>query len=101
MGLSGLAIYKLAPQDQLQGMRLSHLPGLRHEVGRSAGGVSACPYVSEETKARWTAASAPPIRLITLGTDTAANWRSAMRRCSSAMRRPFIISRASFYRLRR
>ena len=32
MALSGLQIYKLLPQDQLQGVRLSHLPGLCHEA---------------------------------------------------------------------
>ena len=31
--------------------------------------LSACPYVSDEAKAQLDSASAPPIRLVTLGTD--------------------------------
>ncbi len=70
MGLSGLAIYKLLPKTNCKECGFPTCLAFAMKLAARQVELSACPYVSEEAKAALDAASAPPIRLITVGTDT-------------------------------
>ena len=75
MALSGLEIYKLLPG----GIKPPHPKANCKECGfptclafamklaAKQAELAACAYVSDEAKAKLSAAAAPPIRLITLG----------------------------------
>ena len=77
MALSGLDIYKLLPG----GIKPPHPKANCKECGfptclafamklaAKQAELAACAYVSDEAKARLSAAAAPPIRLITLSAD--------------------------------
>lgn len=67
MALSGIAIYKLLPQTNCK--ECGHPTCLAFAMKLAARQVelSACPYVSDEAKAQLDNASAPPVRLISLG----------------------------------
>jgi acetyl-CoA decarbonylase/synthase, CODH/ACS complex subunit gamma len=69
MALSGLAIYKMLPQTNCKECGFPTCLAFAMKLAARQVELSACPYVSEETKAQLDSASAPPIRLITLGTD--------------------------------
>jgi len=67
VALSGIDIYKLLPKTNCGQCGVPTC--LAFAMGLAAGkaDLSACPSLSEETRARLEAASAPPIRLITIG----------------------------------
>jgi len=67
MGLSGLAIYKLLPKTNCKECGFPTCLAFAMKLSQKQAELSACPYVSEEAKAALAAASAPPIRLITVG----------------------------------
>lgn len=69
MGLSGLEIYKLLPKTNCKECGQPTCLAFAMKLAAKQAELSACPYVSEESKAALAAASAPPIRLITLGSD--------------------------------
>jgi acetyl-CoA decarbonylase/synthase complex subunit gamma len=69
MALTGIAIYKLLPQTNCK--ECGHPTCLAFAMKLAARQVelSACPHVSDEAKAQLDSASAPPVRLISVGTD--------------------------------
>ena len=67
MGLSGLAIYKLLPKTNCKECGFPTCLAFAMKLAAKQATLSDCPYVSEEAKAQLDAASAPPIRLITIG----------------------------------
>ena len=67
MGLSGLAIYKLLPKTNCKECGFPTCLAFAMKLAALQAELSACPYVSEEAKAALDAASAPPIRLVTVG----------------------------------
>ncbi len=66
MALSGLEIYKLLPRTNCKKCGQPTCLAFAMKLAAKQAELSACPDVSEETKAKLEAASAPPIRLITL-----------------------------------
>ena len=66
MGLSGLEIYKLLPRTNCKKCGQPTCLAFAMKLAAKQAELSACPDVSEETKARLEAAAAPPIRLITV-----------------------------------
>lgn len=69
MALSGLEIYKLLPKTNCKECGFPTCLAFAMKLAAKQAELSACPHVSEEAKAALAAASAPPIRLITLGTE--------------------------------
>jgi len=69
MALSGLAIYKLLPQTNCKECGFPTCLAFAMKLAARQVELSACPHVSEEAKAQLDSASAPPIRLISLGKD--------------------------------
>ena len=67
MGLSGLQIYKLLPKTNCKECGYPTCLAFGMKLAAKQAELSACPYVSEEAKAALEAASAPPIRLVTVG----------------------------------
>ena len=67
MGLSGLQIYKLLPRTNCKECGFPTCLAFAMKLAAKQADLSACPYVSEEGKAALAAASAPPIRLVTVG----------------------------------
>jgi acetyl-CoA decarbonylase/synthase complex subunit gamma len=67
MALSGLEIYKLLPKTNCKECGFPTCLAFAMKLSQKQVELSACPYVSEEAKAALAAASAPPIRLITVG----------------------------------
>ncbi len=70
MALSGLAIYKMLPQTNCKECGFPTCLAFAMKLAARQVELSACPYVSEETKAQLDSAAAPPIRLIALGRDS-------------------------------
>jgi acetyl-CoA decarbonylase/synthase complex subunit gamma len=68
MALSGLEIYKLLPKTNCKECGAPTCLAFAMKLAQKQAELAACPYVSEEAKAKLEAASAPPIRLITVGT---------------------------------
>nr|MBC7244053.1 acetyl-CoA decarbonylase/synthase complex subunit gamma [Chloroflexota bacterium] len=68
MGLSGLDIYKLLPKTNCKECGQPTCLAFAMKLAAKQAELSACPYVSEEAKAKLAAAAAPPIRLVTIGT---------------------------------
>ncbi|OFW60665.1 MAG: hypothetical protein A2133_05850 [Actinobacteria bacterium RBG_16_64_13] len=69
MALSGLAIYKMLPQTNCKECGFPTCLAFSMKLAARQVELSACPHVSEETKTQLDSASAPPIRLISLGKD--------------------------------
>jgi acetyl-CoA decarbonylase/synthase complex subunit gamma len=79
MALSGLDIYKLLPASSKDPAEKAHANckecgfptclAFAMKLAAKQAELSLCPYVSEESKAKLSAAAAPPIRLITLSAD--------------------------------
>jgi acetyl-CoA decarbonylase/synthase complex subunit gamma len=69
MALSGLAIYKMLPQTNCKECGFPTCLAFSMKLAARQVELSACPYVSEETKAQLDSASAPPIRQVALGAD--------------------------------
>lgn len=68
MPLSGLEIYKLLPKTNCKECGQPTCLAFAMKLAQKQAELSACPYVSEESKAKLAAAAAPPIRLVTVGT---------------------------------
>src|SRR3990172_8254813 len=66
MPLTGLEIYKLLPQTNCKECGFPTCLAFAMKLAAKQAELKACPYVSEESKAKLEAASAPPIRLIQL-----------------------------------
>ncbi len=67
MGLSGLAIYKLLAKTNCKECGYPTCLAFAMKLAARQVELSACPHVSDAAKAELDAASAPPIRLITVG----------------------------------
>jgi acetyl-CoA decarbonylase/synthase complex subunit gamma len=68
MALSGLDIYKLLPKTNCKECGQPTCLAFAMKLAQKQADLSACPHVSEQSKAALAAASAPPIRLVTVGT---------------------------------
>ncbi len=66
MALTGLEIYKLLPQTNCKECGFPTCLAFAMKLAAKQADLKQCPYVSEEAKAKLEAASAPPIRLVTL-----------------------------------
>ncbi|MBM3123304.1 MAG: acetyl-CoA decarbonylase/synthase complex subunit gamma, partial [Chloroflexi bacterium] len=62
MALTGLEIYKLLPQTNCKECSFPTCLAFAMKLAAKQAELRACPYVSEESKAKLEAASAPPIR---------------------------------------
>ena len=71
MALTGLEIYKLLPQTNCKECTFPTCLAFAMKLAAKQAELKACPYVSEESKAKLEAASSPPIRLVEIaGEDT-------------------------------
>lgn len=66
MALSGIQIYKLLPQTNCKECGFPTCLAFAMKLAAKQVELSACPYVSEESKKQLAESAAPPIRLITL-----------------------------------
>jgi acetyl-CoA decarbonylase/synthase complex subunit gamma len=66
MALSGIQIYKLLPQTNCKECGFPTCLAFAMKLAAKQVELSACPYVSEESKTQLAESSAPPVRLITL-----------------------------------
>ncbi len=71
MPLTGLQIYKLLPQTNCKECGFATCLAFGMKLAAKQAELKLCPYVTEEAKAHLEAASAPPIRLITVASDGA------------------------------
>jgi acetyl-CoA decarbonylase/synthase, CODH/ACS complex subunit gamma len=69
MAISGLDIYKLLPKTNCKECGFPTCLAFAMKLAAKQADLSACPYVSEESKSKLSAASAPPIRLVTIAAD--------------------------------
>jgi acetyl-CoA decarbonylase/synthase complex subunit gamma len=69
MALSGIQIYKLLPQTNCKECGFPTCLAFAMKLAAKQVELTACPYVSEESKAQLAESSAPPIRLVTLKAD--------------------------------
>ncbi len=69
MALTGIQIYKLLPKTNCKECGFPTCLAFAMKLAAKQAELSACPYVSEEAKAKLEAASAPPIRLVTVSAD--------------------------------
>ena len=69
MGLSGLQIYKLLPRTNCKECGFPTCLAFAMKLAAKQAELAACPHVSEEAKEQLAAAAAPPIRLVTIGSD--------------------------------
>src|SRR5512139_3000418 len=67
MALSGLEIYKLLPKTNCKECGFPTCLAFAMKLAQKQVELDACPYVSQEAKEALSAASAPPIRLIKMG----------------------------------
>ena len=67
MGMSGLQIYKLLPKTNCKDCGFPTCLAFAMKLAAKQADLAACPHVSEESKAALAASSAPPMRLVTLG----------------------------------
>ncbi|MCX7703125.1 MAG: acetyl-CoA decarbonylase/synthase complex subunit gamma [Planctomycetota bacterium] len=67
MALTGLDIYKLLPKTNCRECGFPTCLAFAMQLAQKKVELTKCPYVSEAAKAQLDAASAPPIKLVTLG----------------------------------
>lgn len=67
MALTGLQIYKLLPKTNCKECGFPTCLAFAMKLAAKQADLSQCPYVSEEAKQALAEASAPPIRLVTIG----------------------------------
>jgi acetyl-CoA decarbonylase/synthase complex subunit gamma len=67
MGLTGIQIFKLLPKTNCKECGVPTCLAFAMNLAAGKAELSACPYVSEETKALLSEASAPPIRPLSIG----------------------------------
>ena len=72
MPLTGIEIFKLLPKTNCGKCGVPTCLAFAMQLAASKADLSACPTVSDETKAKLSEASAPPIRPLTIGTGTRA-----------------------------
>jgi acetyl-CoA decarbonylase/synthase complex subunit gamma len=72
MALSGLQIYKLLPQTNCKECGFPTCLAFAMKLAQKGTELAKCPYVTEETRTQLDAASAPPVRLVTVGTGDRA-----------------------------
>jgi acetyl-CoA decarbonylase/synthase complex subunit gamma len=65
--MSGLEIYKLLPKTNCKDCGFPTCLAFAMKLAAKQAELSACPHVSEESKAALAASSAPPMQLVTLG----------------------------------
>jgi acetyl-CoA decarbonylase/synthase, CODH/ACS complex subunit gamma len=70
MALSGIQIYKLLPQTNCKECSFPTCLAFAMKLAAKQVELSACPYVSDESKKQLAESAAPPIRLITLKAGT-------------------------------
>lgn len=70
MALTGLQIYKLLPQTNCKECGFPTCLAFAMKLGAKQASLAACPYVSDASKEQLEAASQPPIRLVTLSSDS-------------------------------
>jgi acetyl-CoA decarbonylase/synthase, CODH/ACS complex subunit gamma len=66
MALSGIQIYKMLPQTNCKECGFPTCLAFAMKLAAKQVELSACPYVTEESKAQLAESAAPPIRLVTL-----------------------------------
>lgn len=69
MGLSGLEIYKHLPKKNCGECGPPTCLAFAMNLAAGKASLDSCPYVTDEAKEALDAASAPPIKLITVGKD--------------------------------
>jgi acetyl-CoA decarbonylase/synthase complex subunit gamma len=69
MALSGIQIYKLLPQTNCKDCGFPTCLAFAMKLAAKQAELSACPHVSDESKAQLAESAAPPIRLVTLKAD--------------------------------
>jgi acetyl-CoA decarbonylase/synthase, CODH/ACS complex subunit gamma len=69
MALSGLEIYKLLPKTNCKDCGFPTCLAFAMKLASKQADLASCPHVSAEAKEALAAASAPPIRLVTLGAE--------------------------------
>jgi acetyl-CoA decarbonylase/synthase complex subunit gamma len=69
MPLSGMQIYKLLPRTNCKECGYPTCLAFAMKLAAKQAELSACPYVSEESKAQLEEASQPPVRLITVSAN--------------------------------
>jgi len=84
MGLTGLEIYKHLPKTNCKDCGAPTCLAFAMSLASGKASLDACPHVTEEGKAALESASAPPIKLVKIGTGI-TNLSSATRRNFSAM----------------
>ena len=72
MALTGIVIFKLLPKTNCGECGVPTCLAFAMNLAAGKVELAACPYVSEEAKARLEEASAPPIRLVTIGVGARA-----------------------------
>jgi len=72
MALSGIEIFKLLPKTNCGECGVPTCLAFAMKLAAGQAELFACPYVSEESKAKLEDASAPPIRPVTIGTGADA-----------------------------
>jgi len=72
MALTGIQIFKLLPKTNCGECGVPTCLAFAMSLAAGKAELSACPYVSEEAKAQLSEASAPPIRVVTIGTGDRA-----------------------------
>lgn len=70
MALTGLQIYKLLPQTNCKECGFPTCLAFAMKLAAKQAELAACPYVSASSKDQLEAASQPPIRLVTLSSDS-------------------------------
>jgi acetyl-CoA decarbonylase/synthase complex subunit gamma len=69
MALTGLQIYKLLPKTNCKECSFPTCMAFAMKLAAKQAELKQCPYVTDEAKAQLEAASAPPIRLVTVAGD--------------------------------
>lgn len=69
MALSGIQIYKMLPQTNCKECGFPTCLAFAMKLAAKQVELSACPYVSEASKAQLAESSAPPVRLVALKSD--------------------------------
>jgi acetyl-CoA decarbonylase/synthase complex subunit gamma len=69
MALSGIQIYQLLPRTNCKECGYPTCLAFAMKLAAKQADLSACPYVSEESKTKLEAAAQPPIRLVTVKAD--------------------------------
>jgi acetyl-CoA decarbonylase/synthase complex subunit gamma len=69
MALSGIQIYKLLPQTNCKDCGFPTCLAFAMKLAAKQAELSACPHVSEESKAKLEESAAPPIRMVTLSAN--------------------------------